>query len=92
VTRLGALQPMELVAAVAELRDDEVVSVLQRLPQTVVNGKGRAFVEAFGEAEWARLLAQLPDRAIGEWLARLRGSLTNSSVNQLTKIMRQAAR
>jgi Mg/Co/Ni transporter MgtE len=89
---LGALQPKELAAAVMGLHDDEVVSILQRLPHNVVNGRGRAFVEEFGEAELVRLLAQLPGRAIGEWLARLRGSLTNSSVNQLTTIMRQAAR
>lgn len=91
VTWLAALQPKGLAAALAGLDDAEALAILQRLPQKVVNGRGRAFVEGFGEAELVRLLAQLPKQAIEDWLGRLRGLLTRPSVDQLVASVRKAA-
>lgn len=89
---LGMLQPKDFATAVADLQDDEIVAILQHSPPNVVRDRPSTFVQEFGEAKLVRLLAQLPAPALGEWLARLRGSLPNSSFSELATIMRQTAR
>jgi hypothetical protein len=86
-TWLGALQPKDLPAAVQQLHDDEILSLLKRMkPGPEITGQ---LVHGFGEDELTRLLTQLPGAEIEDWLNRLRTGLSTPATNLLRKAARQ---
>jgi hypothetical protein len=89
---LGLLAPAELVAAVENLQDGEIVDILEDLPLPDNDDWwSRAFVSEFGEERLVGYLIRLPTHKIAMWRRVLHTYLTTPARNRLDAVMREGS-